>query len=48
MEYLTPIKYKKIAPDCTDTEVSDEEVIKGYEYASHKYIIVEDEELEAL
>ncbi|MEK4916136.1 MULTISPECIES: non-homologous end joining protein Ku [Bacillus] len=47
-ECLTPIKYKKIAPDCTDTEVSDEEIVKAYEYAPHKYIIVEDKELEAL
>ncbi|ENQ3105171.1 Ku protein [Bacillus sp. 491mf] len=47
-ECLTPIKYKKIAPDCTDTGVSDEEVVKAYEYAPHKYIIVEDKELEAL
>ncbi|MGE7636143.1 Ku protein [Bacillus paramycoides] len=47
-ECLTPIKYKKIAPDCKDTEVSDEEVVKAYEYAPHKYIIVEDKELEEL
>ncbi|MBJ8054133.1 hypothetical protein JDS87_19825 [Bacillus cereus] len=47
-ECLTPIKYIKIAPDCTDTEVSDEEIVKAYEYAPHKYIIVEDKELEAL
>ncbi|MGF9955036.1 MULTISPECIES: non-homologous end joining protein Ku [Bacillus] len=47
-ECLTPIKYKKIAPDCTDTEVSDEDVVKAYEYAPHKYIIVEDKELDTL
>ncbi len=47
-ECLTPIKYKKIAPDYTDTEVSDEEIVKAYEYAPHKYMFVEDKELEAL
>lgn len=47
-ECLTPIKYKKIAPDCTDTEVSDEDVVKAYEYAPYKYINVEDKELDTL
>ncbi|PEP99897.1 non-homologous end joining protein Ku [Bacillus toyonensis] len=47
-ECLTPIKYKKIAPDCTDAEISDEEIVKAYEYAPHKYIIIEDKELETL
>lgn len=47
-ECLTPIKYKKIAPDCTETEVSDEEIVKAYEYAPHKYIIINDKELETL
>ncbi|HEK9101746.1 Ku protein [Bacillus pfraonensis] len=44
-ECLTPIKYKKIAPDCTDNEVNDDEIVKAYEYAPHKYILIEDKEL---
>ncbi|MDZ5607376.1 Ku protein [Bacillus pseudomycoides] len=47
-ECLTPIKYKRVAPDCTDHEVNNEEVVKAYEYAPHKYILIEDKELAEL
>lgn len=47
-ECLTPIRYKKISPDCTDNEVTDDEIVKAYEYAPHKYIIMEDKELAEL
>ena len=32
-ECLTPIKYKKFAPDCADEEVDDKDIVKAYEYA---------------
>ncbi len=41
-ECLTPIKYKKFAPDCTDEEVDDKDIVKAYEYAPHKYIIMDE------
>lgn len=47
-ECLTPIKYKKFAPDCTDEEIDDKDIVKAYEYAPHKYIIIDEKELAAL
>ncbi|MCP1122508.1 Ku protein [Bacillus sp. 3103sda1] len=47
-ECLTPIKYKKIAPDCSDEEVEEAEIVKAYEYEPHKYIILEEQELNDL
>ncbi|MDM5187246.1 Ku protein [Bacillus sp. DX4.1] len=44
-ECLTPIKYKKIAPDCSDDDINEEDIVKAYEYEPHKYIILEDKEL---
>ncbi len=47
-ECLTPIKYKKFAPDCTDEDIDDKDIVKAYEYAPHKYIIMDEKELAAL
>ncbi|EEM85288.1 hypothetical protein bthur0011_6790 [Bacillus thuringiensis serovar huazhongensis BGSC 4BD1] len=47
-ECLTPIKYKKFAPDCTDEEIDDTDIVKAYEYAPHKYIIMDEKELAEL
>ena len=47
-ECLTPIKYKKFAPDCTDEEIDDKDIVKAYEYAPHKYIIMDEKELAEL
>lgn len=44
----TPIKYKKTCPNCGDEEVKNEDIVKAYEYASNKFVILDDEELEAL
>ncbi|MGE6260351.1 Ku protein [Heyndrickxia sporothermodurans] len=43
----TPIKYEKRCPVC-DMELSVEEIVKGYEVAKGKYIIIEETELEEL
>lgn len=43
----TPIKYQKVCPRC-DTEVSQDELVRGYEVDRGRYILVEDEELESL
>ncbi|MGF7087292.1 DNA end-binding protein Ku [Kroppenstedtia sanguinis] len=43
----TPIKYSRYCPTC-DTEVPWEEVVKGYEYADHQFVLMKKEELDAI
>ncbi|KYG35251.1 Ku protein [Alkalihalobacillus trypoxylicola] len=43
----TPIKYEKVCPQCEE-EISNEDMIKGYEYISGKYVILSGDELEPL
>ncbi|GAK09640.1 Ku protein [Geomicrobium sp. JCM 19038] len=43
----TPIKYKKVCPNCEE-EVSNDDIVKAYEYSKNKYVILDDEELEKL
>ncbi|WP_017470589.1 Ku protein [Amphibacillus jilinensis] len=43
----TPIKYKKRCPNCEE-EVSNDDIVKAYEYATNKFIILDEEELQAL
>ena len=42
----TRIQYKKFAPEVG--EVSQEEIVKGYEYAKGQYVIVDEDELDKL
>jgi DNA end-binding protein Ku len=41
------IHYKKYCKNC-DQEVPSENIVKGYEYEKGKYVIIKDEELEAI
>ncbi len=41
------IKYKKYCPSC-NKEVKAEDIIKGYEYESDKYVIMTEDELEKI
>lgn len=43
----TPIKYEKKCPVCEE-EITADEIVKGYEIASGKFVILEDAELEQL
>ncbi|HHV75027.1 MULTISPECIES: Ku protein [unclassified Thermoanaerobacterium] len=43
----SPIKYEKICPVC-NKEVSDEEIVKGYEYEPGKFVIIDEEDLERI
>jgi DNA end-binding protein Ku len=43
----TPIQYTRTCPTC-DREVPWEEVVKGYEYADGRYVLMEKEELESI
>ncbi len=46
-ECHTPISYQKICPGC-EKEVTNEEIVKAYEYAKNKFVILDDEDLERL
>ena len=41
------LKQKRLCPVC-DTEVSSDEIVKGYEYAKDQYVMVTDEDFETL
>ncbi|WP_394231653.1 Ku protein [Niallia oryzisoli] len=43
----SPIKYEKVCSVC-NVEVKPEEIVKAYEYTKGKYVVLDDEELEAL
>lgn len=43
----TPVKYERHCPTC-DTDVPNEEIVKGYEYEKGKYVIIRDEDLERI
>lgn len=46
-ECHTPISYKKVCEGC-NKEVSEEDIVKAYEYAKNKFVVLEAEELERL
>lgn len=46
-ECQTPVKYQKVCPVC-DREVKNEEIVKAYEYANNKFVVLDEDELEAL
>ncbi len=41
------IRYKKVRED-TGTEVSPEDIVKGYQYEPGKYVVIDDDELERM
>ncbi|MFC0470612.1 Ku protein [Halalkalibacter kiskunsagensis] len=46
-ECHTPISYQKVCPGC-DKEVTNEDIVKAYEYAKNKFVVLDDEELDKL
>ncbi|HEX6594014.1 MAG TPA: Ku protein [Bacillota bacterium] len=46
-ECQSPIKYEKVCPVC-EREVTNDEIVKAYEYAKNKFVVLEDDELQAL
>ncbi|WP_067728424.1 non-homologous end joining protein Ku [Oceanobacillus damuensis] len=46
-ECKSPIKYEKTCPVCEE-EIKNEDIVKAYEYAKNKFVILDEEELEAL
>ena len=43
----TPIQYRRYCPYC-DTEVANEEIVKGYEYERGQYVVIREEDFEHL
>lgn len=46
-ECKSPVKYEKVCPVC-EREIKNEDIVKAYEYAKNKFVILDNEELEAL
>ncbi|GGB35087.1 Ku protein [Virgibacillus dakarensis] len=46
-ECQSPIKYERVCPVC-DREVKNDEIVKAYEYAKNKFVVLDEEELQAL
>lgn len=46
-ECKSPIKYEKVCPVC-EKEVGTEDIVKGYEYAKNKFVILDEEDLAEL
>ncbi|GMA60894.1 Ku protein [Alicyclobacillus fastidiosus] len=43
----TPIQYHKTCPTC-QVELKSEDIVRGFEYAKGQFVVIDDEELEAL
>ncbi|NMA55797.1 MAG: Ku protein [Firmicutes bacterium] len=46
-ECMTPIKYEKRCPVC-DCDITSDEIVRGYEYESGRYVVLEEEDFEQL
>ncbi|WP_188207074.1 non-homologous end joining protein Ku [Alkalibacillus aidingensis] len=46
-ECQSPVQYEKTCPVC-DKEVTNDDIVKGFEYTKNKFVILEDEDLEQL
>ncbi|GGK14103.1 non-homologous end joining protein Ku [Caldalkalibacillus thermarum] len=46
-ECHTPIKYDKVCPVCEE-KVDQDEIVKGYEYDKGHFVVLDDDELEAI
>lgn len=46
-ECKSPVKYEKICPVC-EKEVENEDIVKGFEYTKNKFVVLENEDLEAI
>lgn len=46
-ECHSPLKYEKVCPVC-EVEIKNEDIVRAYEYAKGKFVVLEDEDLEDL
>lgn len=45
---LTPIKQVKVSSEATDKSLKQQDIVKGYEYAANKYVVIGNDEIEEL
>ncbi|MFA5450258.1 MAG: Ku protein [Clostridia bacterium] len=45
---LSRVKYVKTCLDCSGKEVANEDIVKGYEYESGNYVLIENEDFEKI
>ncbi|HHW14441.1 MAG TPA: Ku protein, partial [Firmicutes bacterium] len=43
----SPLRYRRYCPEC-ETEVSTEEIVRGYEYQNGRYVVISEEDLAGL
>ncbi|RLL42839.1 Ku protein [Oceanobacillus piezotolerans] len=46
-ECKSPVKYEKVCPVC-EQELKEEDIVKAYEYAKNKFVILDEEDLKAI
>lgn len=46
-ECQSPIKYERTCPNC-DRDVKNDEIVKAYEYGKDKFVVLDEEDLDAL
>ncbi|GGM26421.1 non-homologous end joining protein Ku [Paraliobacillus quinghaiensis] len=46
-ECQSPVQYEKICPVC-EKEISNDDIVKGFEYTKNKFVILEDEDLKSI
>lgn len=46
-ECNTPVKYEKVCPHC-EKELQTEDIVKAYEYTKNKFVVLDEDELQAL
>lgn len=46
-ECHSPVKYEKVCPVC-EVEINNDDIVKAYEYAKGKFVVLDDEDLENL
>ncbi|MCL2370336.1 MAG: Ku protein [Firmicutes bacterium] len=47
-ETKTRVKYKKTCLACDGRELESKDIVRGYQYQKDRYVIIEDEEIEAI
>lgn len=46
-ECKTPVKYAKVCPTC-NREITQDELVRGYEYEKGRYVVIDDADLESI
>ena len=46
-ECMSPVQYRKFCPHC-DKEINSEDIVRGYEYQTGSYVVINEEDLERI